>query len=420
MTESLLQGLATEDTQLLLQELLDAIKAQAYNSNADSYRVGTGKSRFRDDFRTFDEVENWTVVQQGVGQTISVNGTANGARYLNINTGTTANSELILLSKHTFHAPVKKVVGLSMSQRIANQEVYVELVEVDENGDVVVDQDDFTAPFTIGARNCFGMLFDGTSPTTMKYTIRAQGISELAPAAVTGLTTLATGTAPNFNPASEYQMWLETEIANITARAVNSASAGTQIINRTDYVPNTEYRYAVRIRVKNLATAPASATDVRIHYVRILDAVRNSVDFAMIGGSNLLSQAAPVNVLAIPTVTATTNMGAANQVLYADTVAQLAANAVFTGTARDAGSTTVSYKKFVAYFAGSQASDTDGCKIQHSTDGTTWYDSESGSKVIGKTLRLEADVVARYYRTYMKNGTVIQTGMGIHSCFERL
>jgi len=397
--------------------------SQAYNSTSDAVRIGTSKSKFRDEFLTFDTVNNWTIVQQAPGAAApSVDGLLNGARYLKIPAGTVSGEETILISKQTFRGPVKVALGLSLSQRIANQEFYVELVEVDDEGNVVNDAS-FTATKSRQARNCAGIMFDGAVATTANYVIRGQGVSELVQTAVTTLTTLATGTTPNFMAAAQFEFLLQTDVLNMACRPVNSAAAATVIANRTDYVPNTDPRYAIRIRTKNLATV--TATDFRIHFVRVLDAARLSVDFGVIGGVSSSAMAAPVNVVSgsvsftNSTLAVTTTPTTAGSVQYVDSITNLAISATLTGASRDATATPTA-RKFIAYFAGSQASATDGCKIQHSTDGTTWYDSVTDTKVAGKTLRLEADVVGRYYRTIMINGTVAQTGMGVHSVFTKV
>lgn len=294
MTESLLFGLATEDT-------LGTFKAQAYNANSDNYRAGTSKSRFKDDFFNFDTTNNWRVIQNPAGQLITVDGISGGSRYLNINTGLNSGDETILLSKQTFKPPVKFACAVSISQRIVNQEFYIELIGVDDNGNVVTEST-FPSQTVNNALNAVGLLWDGATAANLKYALRAEGISELVSGSIAGQTTLASGTTPNFNATAQFEILLQTELTNITARLVNSAASGTQITNRTDYVPDTSLNYAVRIRVKNTGV-PASASDFRVHFIRLIDAARLSVDFGMIGGTGMDMLAAPVKVTTMPTTT---------------------------------------------------------------------------------------------------------------------
>ena len=272
-----------------------------FNENKDLI-VGTVQDKFRDEFLTFNTTDNWTVVQTGAGQTISVAGDTGGARYLNIASGVTANSETIIQSKAFFKAPFKLGFAVTSSQAIANQEFHVELVEVDETGAFVADASVFSAPTFNDARNGFGVVFDGVSQNNARYKIRSQGVSELVPVAVSFGTNsrVAGGTTPNFTAPYQIDLLLQTEIAQAQVGAVNATAARTLIIGRTDYVPNPDRFYAVRIRCKNLATAPASTTDWRLHFVRVIDASRVSVDFGMIGGSTMDMLAAPVRVTALP------------------------------------------------------------------------------------------------------------------------
>lgn len=269
--------------------------------------VGTVQDKFRDEFLTFNTTDNWTVVQTGAGQTISVAGNTGGARYLNIASGVTANSETIIQSKDFFKAPFKLGFAVTSSQAIANQEFHVELVEVDETGSFVADASVFSAPTFNNARNGFGVVFDGVSQNNARYKIRSQGVSELVPVAVSFGTNsrVAGGTTPDFTAQYQIDLLLQTEIAQAQVGTVNATAARTLIIGRTDYVPNPDRFYAVRIRCKNLAIAPASTTDWRLHFVRVIDASRVSVDFGMIGGSPIDHIAAPVKVTTMPTTAVT-------------------------------------------------------------------------------------------------------------------
>jgi hypothetical protein len=422
MTESLLEGLSLEETQqLVLQALLNPAVLnfdQSKLTPSGALRVGTSSAKFRDDFLTFDTTDNWTVIQQGANQTIDVDGLTGGSRYLKMSAGTTAGEETIILSKQSFKMPVKLAIAASISQRIANQDFYLELVEVDDNGDQVLMDTPFAAPTVNNSRNAASILFNGTSTTNSGYALRAQGVSELAATGVPFGTThsVATGTTPNFNAAFQFEILAKTDLLTITSRAVNSTSAGTQVVNRTDICPNPERKYAIRIRMKNTGT-PASNTDFRIHYVRVVDASAFSVDFSVIGGNTTDMMAAPVKIIGATPVT--TTLASAAPSVFADSIANLAIGATFTGTARDAASTNT-MRRYTANFAGSQASADGGCKIQYSTDSTIWYDAVVATKEVGKPLQLSTDVIARYHRAVMVNGTVTQTGMGIHSVYHRV
>lgn len=261
-------------------------------STSGAVLIGTAQEKLREDWPSIDPAE-WTLVQNG-GMTATCEGTANGARYLKIATGT-AVGEYILQSVRKFKAPFKLVSSVSASQRIANQELHIEMVEVDATGALVTTTSPSASPSFNDARNGVGLIYDGTTATTAKYKLRGQGISEILSAAVTMGTTVATGSTPNFSSAIQVEQILMTEIYTSSYRAVNSAAAASPIVDRTDYVPDPDKLYAIRIRVKNLATV--TTTDWRVHFIRVLDATRLSVDFGTIGGNLNDQLSAPVKII---------------------------------------------------------------------------------------------------------------------------
>jgi hypothetical protein len=259
-----------------------------------SMMISTAFDKFRDDFLTYDTENKWTEQQLGEGMAITVDGIANGARYLNINSGIVDQSETILLSKMSFKSPFRVAAGISLSQRIVNQQFFFEIVEVDDNGNVVTLSDPFTAPEAKDARNWAAFYWDGVTTANARTGVRAQGISpELIANQSFGTTSsVATGTTPNFIQRYNFEIVCTNEYIVFQANAINSTTAGTSV-KRTSIVPNPERSYAIRIRVKNTGV-PASTTDMRIHMVRVLDASRVSVDFGIVGGRVDAQNAAPV------------------------------------------------------------------------------------------------------------------------------
>ena len=296
MATSILGGIAQETT---LASALAAVQALPVTASG-ARLVGTVKEKFRDDFLTFIDGDKWDVIQAGAGQTLSVDGLLAGSRYLKMTSGTTANAETIIRSKVTFGGPVKLAFSLTSSQSIANSECHIEMVEIDPvTGALITDTSVFTAPNFNNARNGFGMVFDGVSQNNAKIKVRGQGVSEYVSAAASIGTSArtATGGAPNFQAPVIVELLMQTELASMNVRASDSPAVATNGLTRTSYVPNPDRFYCIQIRVKNLSTAPASNTDWRIHFVRLLDATRLSVDFGMIGGSDAALLAPPVRVI---------------------------------------------------------------------------------------------------------------------------
>ena len=273
-------------------------------SNSQSKNlITTAQDKFRDGFIDFDTINKWDLIQTGSGQTISVAGAANGSRYLNIATGVNINSETIIQSKEIFQFPLKMSFALSMSQRIANQEVFVELVSVGYN-DNTETNNLFTSANLNDASNAASFKFDGVTATNGIYITRGYGISELASGS-TGLvaTTVATGTGPNFLPAGIWEIAADMEEVVFVTRAIDSLAAVSAAFKRTQNLPDPIKDYKIRIRVRNLGTAPASTTDVRLHFIRLLDTTRVTVDFSRhMGRTTDVADSVPVAITNSPSI----------------------------------------------------------------------------------------------------------------------
>lgn len=267
----------------------------AYDRDNDTMLIANGSDPFRDSFATFDTAGTWDLIQNG-GMTITTGGVLNGARYLNIAAGTTANAECIILSQNQFRIPAEVAVALSMSQRIANQDVSVELVEVTADGTVITDTGIVTAPALNDARNAAAMQWNGTTATGMLMVSRSDGASLLSVSG-TALTTAATGSNPNFIPAATFKMLVGHDDITWSAAGTDALVTPTFMGRRTQALPASDREYKLRIRIKNGAVAPASNTDVRIHAVRVSDFQRLTVDFEKYAGRTDPTDALPVNIV---------------------------------------------------------------------------------------------------------------------------
>lgn len=279
------------------------VRTAGYDPDNDKIQVGTARDKFRDEFFDFNTTDNWDVVQTGSGHAISVAGAANGARYLNINTGTAISTETIIQTKKSFKLPLKVAIGLSLSQRIANQEFYIELVGVGSNGNV---ETDVTYPSTSlnDTKNAMSLKFSGTTATNAIAHVRGFGISELVSSAVTTVSSAATGTTPNFIPSGLFELNLDMEQAIWSSWAIDSLAAATGHFKRSQNLPDPSKEYKIRIRTRNLSTAPASATDIRVHFIRVLDSTRMTVDFSRhMGRTTDVASSLPVYISGAGTLT---------------------------------------------------------------------------------------------------------------------
>jgi hypothetical protein len=275
--------------------------------------IGTMRNRFFEPFGTFDTVNNWGLVQTGSGMTITGplgGGVAGSTPYLNIASGTTVD-KTILLSRAIFRTPVDVRFQITASQRIANNRLIVALVECNSSGAIITDTTYSTAVDLLNARNAVGQMYDGTTATTGQLLVRANGsaIDQLANAFGTGFTTVATGTSPNFIPATMYGFTVERDKINSRAFGQNvlTNTGGQFSYDRQLVNPYSFYRLAIIVENNGV---PASSTDWRIHLVNVSNAT--SVEVApRNAGTTDQSKAFPIVSAGgtITTVSAVTTSG---------------------------------------------------------------------------------------------------------------
>lgn len=340
--------------------------------------VNTTRINWRDDFPGTSLGSGWQIAQTGIGHSISV-----GSSVLSMATGTTPNTETIIKSTFPIEVPLRVWFICYLTQRIANQEFYLELVNANE---------DMYA----------GWKFDGTTNTYGRY--------YSAHANTSGISNSSTILATNNYNTMEIELFPEE--VYFSNRYTDSTSSKPYVFCRSRYVPDPLQEYYVRIRAKNLATAPTSSTTLNIDAVVIQNA--NELTARIIGGrgGGGASQSVPV----YSTGGSTTANTYDRLVWYTDSTTPLAASASYTGTARD-GSSTGSYNKFRAR----SFADQDGTLyIDQSRDGTTWRTTDSVLVGAGETKFLEAKVVARYVRVRYVNGATAQTNFELISAFVGL
>lgn len=256
--------------------------------------IGNNRSKLRDAFPTGGlDATLWELVATGAGMTVT---TGNGATsaYLNIASGTTINSETIIRSLASFQLPVRLAAFVSASQRIVNQEFFIELIEVDAAGapiNVATSQ-----PNAGLARNHAALKFDGTVATEARVSVRGGGAPEFQSAVSTIVTTVATGTGPNFVPAGFVEMQATGEHVSMFQAAIDATTAAGIARRVTQAAPDPEALYKLQIRARNLGTAPATSTDWRVHALRLFDYTRITTEVIGGPGHGGAAQGVPVNV----------------------------------------------------------------------------------------------------------------------------
>lgn len=405
----------------------------------------------------------------GAGQ--SVNQTGGN---LVITTGTTARSETIIRSLASWKGGIRLRAKVTLSQRIINQNFFVELVDVigDSLAYVInsatsititipnntltaqnigqsisignfagtgtflsgrytiasVSGNDVTftvAGFAVGSGVCslFGLsfyrlLYDGATPTTALYQNQRNGYANAAVSA-----TINTTASPG-------------HIAIITANDLVASFSDQPTASATGMVGNVRAQQwenvpddkdlRLQIRVLNLGTAPASTTTFTVGFVSISNYANQDIsiqDVRPISQQGLpvelvktITQPVSGNVTA--TVASTTaNIGTNGMSAFTDSITNLAISGSITSTSRDAGST-IAFARFVAKAIADQAGT---LRIEQSTDNITFRRASADIPVSANIpAEVAVFVTARYHRVVYTNGGVAQTAFLLTSAYLRI
>lgn len=180
----------------------------------------------------------------GTGGSISV---ASGQ--LTMASGTTANSVTSITGKQSFTVPFRFSIGLSLSQRIANQTFFVEVVSIGNDG-------------LPDGLNQAAWVFDGTTATQAKYQVQVDGLTALTSSAVTVVTTASTALF-EIEPFADECWW--------HSSAVDSTGNRSNSYRRQLQSPDPNALYEVRLRWVNGSTAPASSTNAVVSFITLSD-----------------------------------------------------------------------------------------------------------------------------------------------------
>jgi hypothetical protein len=206
--------------------------------------VQTVSAKFRESFPGSAIRDGIWDTSVGTGGSVSV---ASGQ--LTMASGTTANDITSIISKQSFTVPFRLQIGLSLSQRIANQSFFVEVVSIGNDG----LPDDL---------NRAAWVFDGTTATQSKYQVQSSGLTALTSAAVTTVTT-ASNALFEIEPFADECWW--------HSSAVDSTANRTNSFRRQLQSPDPNALYEVRLRWVNGATAPASSTNAVVSFITVSD-----------------------------------------------------------------------------------------------------------------------------------------------------
>lgn len=257
---------------------LAALKAHLDNrssSSGDSHLVSGNKKRFRREFNDAT-LSDWDV-SIGTGQTVLAGSATTGD--LAITTGTTPNAETTVTSKESFSAPFKAAFGVRLSQKIANQEFYVEVVAETPDG-TGIDETVVAAWRIAGS--------DSTTVTNARHEVRNGGDARIQSA---NIASQASQTAESI-----YEIILESDEVWFHSRVTDSSAGRSASQVRNSVAPSPNRKYRLRYRVRNGATAPASNTTFTSKFATCVDYAEFQMEVTGGQGSSSAAQSIPVVV----------------------------------------------------------------------------------------------------------------------------
>jgi hypothetical protein len=257
-------------------------RVDGYDPQDDMLKVKSVQKKFRDSFSGASlDAAKWDSVT-GTGGTITV-----GSGVLTMGSGTTIASETTVTTKDTFTIPFRVGVGMTLSQRIANQAFYLEAISVNASTGVP------------DGNHCVSWLFDGATATQAKYEVQNGGLARLASAASTVVTTAAGGIY-ELEPFADEAWFHSGTLDAVTSRA-NS-------YRRHQQIPDPNAVYKLRLRWLNGGTAPATSTNAVVQFIAVQDYAELTAEITAGRGNSVAGNAISVNLAGA--TAATTAIGA--------------------------------------------------------------------------------------------------------------
>lgn len=245
------------------------IAMKGYDAVDDMMKIKSMQKKFRDSFvGTSLDGAKWTS-SVGTGGSITV-----GSGVVNIASGTTAASSTSITSVEWFTIPFRLSFQLTLSQRIANQEFYVEVISVNSITGVA------------DGLHTAGFLFDGTNANQAKYFTANGGQASLISGASTFNPTTGTGVF-EFEPFSDECWW--------HSGTLDANSGRTNSYRRHQQVPDPNASYKIRLRWLN-GTTPATTTTASLQFVACQDYAELTAEITAGRGISVAGQSIGVSV----------------------------------------------------------------------------------------------------------------------------
>jgi hypothetical protein len=246
---------------------------------------------------------DWQIIQTGSGQSIFVTNSE-----LRISTGA-AIGETIIRHKKPFNIPCKVTFIVQISQRIANQSFYLEMI--DDAG-----------------TNYGRFYFNGTNSSNISVEQINGGSPSYNFANLTAtITTLTSGLC--------YEIEATLEEIKFSTRQIDALAGRSATWTQQRRIPDPSANYYIQIRAVN--TAVVTNTTFSIDSVSVIENEYISAELSSRGGKNLSDAiiVTPGNTT-FPVTFSNTTIAIVNTQTYAnDTTATLTANSAFVGTSKN-------------------------------------------------------------------------------------
>lgn len=230
-----------------------ALRISGYDVEDDMVKIKSTQKKWKDSFTSptnaLNTTEKWDLIQTGTGHTLTVAGGE-----LSIISGTTINTETIIMSKETFTDPFRALFGFKASQKIANTDLIMEAVSV--NKTTGVPDGLHSVAWRVSGS-------DNTTTTNAVYTTKNGGLADLASTNVSIVNAVTSYSILELELFAD-EVWYH-------SRTMDSNGGRGASYVRHQQIPEPNAVFKIRIRVLNRGTAPATPTTYWFQFVNVVD-----------------------------------------------------------------------------------------------------------------------------------------------------
>ena len=327
---------------------------------------------------------DWEIVTKGAGQSLTPS-----SGTLKINAGVGSNEVFTLRCKTSCSPRAFLRWTVLVSQRITNQDIYLELSTRD-------------------GQTRASYRLNGTNSNTALLEVVKAGFMYSAP---------SQSLAASSSVLQHLDIIADIEAVFFGSSNVNAGSAKTTGIVDVSIPTQDDVLYPV-LRIVNGSTAPATNTTITLHSVTLEDLTAVAVDQSFKAGLESGAAALPMrmqggSVDSVGTVYSVSTVGAVGIKItsYIETTTNLTSGQIFTGPSRDITSGMQS-----SMFTGLCYADVSGTLyVEESIDGSAFYPMQQIPVTAGVAVKFENRMHSRYARVRYVNGVTAQTTFRISS-----